>query len=300
MMNSIAEVRKLAEADLERGIGRVAAAMRVRVARHLRPEDPLMAAFEHHLAAGGGQTRVRVALSASASLGLPDGDAFALASAVELLHNASLVQDDLQDESGYRRGRPAVWREFGRDTSIALTDLLISASFSSLAAVSCTSRLPELLETMHRAMTLVVRGQETDLKRGETAPSGVSDYVAVAQEKSGGLFALALELPLIAAGEASSVPAAHKAACWFGIGYQIYDDIRDLDADRRAGAVMNAVLVMETLGGRRAALTEARLLARGHLRSARALAETLPAGSGALLSVLSRRLERELGEQDHA
>lgn len=67
----------------------------------------------YHLMTGGSRIRMRVCLDTSLCLGVNDEDAMRLASAVELLHNASLIHDDIQDGDSLRRGLSAVWVKFG-------------------------------------------------------------------------------------------------------------------------------------------------------------------------------------------
>ena len=90
--------------------------------------DVLIPALKYHLSSGGQRTRASLSLACSKALGLSVADATALAATVECLHNASLVQDDLQDGSSLRRSKVPVWKRYGTDTALCLTDLLISAA----------------------------------------------------------------------------------------------------------------------------------------------------------------------------
>ncbi|MEM7601267.1 MAG: polyprenyl synthetase family protein [Verrucomicrobiota bacterium] len=219
--------------------------------------DSLSFAFSCHLESGGKRTRTDVSLSSSRALGVSQGDATILAAAVELLHNASLIQDDLQDRSLFRRGKESVWNRFGEDTAIGLTDLTISASFRALAELSDPASIPALLLALHRAIAVTLRGQGDDL---DGTTDDLSSAIFTARRKSGPLFALSLELPLITAGEESFVEIAREAAECLGVGYQICDDIADIDQDRAGGTCGNIVLILEK-GGCRQPLVEARRLA---------------------------------------
>jgi geranylgeranyl pyrophosphate synthase len=283
--------------SLEAWLARVENSMRELCSRHASGADPLLRAFDDHFASGGRRTRARLALSASRALALPETDAVALAAAVELLHNASLVQDDLQDGDESRRGRPSVWRAHGTDTAIGLTDLLISASYASLASVTKVGALPALITHVHGAVALTLRGQTEDLEvPGPGAPGDLESCLRVARNKSGPLFGLSLELPLIAAGVAPFAFRAREAACEFGLGYQIVDDLKDAYADHEAGARANTVLALCSAIGWGAAKAEAVRLARQHLASARRGTHGLPGDCGALLRLLADGLERRLPE----
>ena len=99
----------------------------------LLPNLSLVAdAARYHFSAGGSRIRAQLGLAAAAALNLSPQASLACALAPELLHNASLVHDDLQDEDTMRRTRPAVWSRFGKDIAISTGDLLISAAYVAL------------------------------------------------------------------------------------------------------------------------------------------------------------------------
>ena len=234
-------------------------------------------ALEGHLAAGGQRARSRVSLTSSQRLGLAESDAVALAATVELLHNASLIQDDLQDRAQVRRGSATVWSKYGPDCAIGLTDLAISAAFRSLADVSEPRRIPGLIDWVHRAITTTLRGQTEDLSGRITDLDGA---IALARRKSGPLFGLALGLPLYFADQQEALGTASEAAESFGVGYQIYDDLVDLDEDRACHSCSNLVIALEKTLPAEAARAETRRLAEHYLGAATAAAISLPECSG--------------------
>lgn len=256
---------------------------------------PLVDALEHHLAGGGGRTRARLALSAADALGLRDQDALHLAAAVELLHNASLVQDDMQDVEPARRGQDSVWRRYGRNTAIGLTDLMISAAYCALAELSCVRVLPALNRRLHAAIGETLHGQTMDLERHHQS-ANLEGSLLVARSKSGPLFALALELPLIAAQLDGYADEAHRAACAFGTGYQLADDVLDVESDRKAGVGTNIVLVLQRTCEADEAVSQTRRLACQYLQIAARIGSTLPRCSGKMLSALAHRMIRQLEE----
>ena len=82
-------------------------------------EDGVMAqAARHHLGSGGGRARARLALQSANALKLSFDTSRAISAACELLHNASLVHDDLQDGDTVRRGEFAVWKKFGSNRDL--------------------------------------------------------------------------------------------------------------------------------------------------------------------------------------
>jgi len=246
-----------------------------------------------HLAAGGQGIRARLALQAAIACGMAEVDGIALAAVAELLHNASLVHDDVQDHTELRRGCDAIWVTFGVDVAVCAGDLMLSAAYAALAGVSDTSTLPALLMLVHDRVATAIRGQCTDLYEGAAGETDLARYEAIAAGKSGALLSLPLELVFTAAGYDGLALQARVAAERFAIGYQIADDIQDLgrDATAQQGA-LNIVLV---LGTSEAALFEARRLARQHLRAAASAALALPHGADTLLREMALRLSATLG-----
>ena len=241
--------------------------------------NDLHEALTYHLDSGGKRLRARLALTAAFDIGLDWSEAVAIATACELLHNASLVQDDLQDRDGMRRQRAAVWHRFGTNTALALTDLMISAAYRALAD---TDACPVLLSRTHDAVAETVVGQHNDLE-GDSNGS-LARYLRTAAQKSAPLFALALELPLLAAGRDDLAELACATAYEFALAYQIVDDCRDVATETACGAgAANAVLVLHHAGFWQDAQLEAARHAAYHADRARRHARCLPAGCRALL-----------------
>lgn len=228
-------------------------------------EGPVQAAIRHHLGSGGNRTRASIALRAGADLQLHPRDIVAIASAAELLHNASLVHDDVQDQAETRRNAASVWKAFGQDIAICTGDLLVSAAYAALASVSDQSMTAELVRVAHAATARVISGQAQDLKYQHVNGSDFGVYKYVAGEKSGPLLGLPLELVLCAAGFNDHVLAARDAATSLAIAYQITDDIEDELFDAQYSGCLNAVTVLRNAGSdkpRQAARYEALLALR--------------------------------------
>lgn len=258
-----------------------------------RDDDIYQTALNGHLSAGGQRTRALISLSCSNALNLSQSDSIALAASVELLHNASLVQDDLQDRATKRRGAATVWSEHGADCAIGLTDLMIAGAFRALGGISQPAAIPGLIENLYRAISVTLRGQTDDLS-GKAA--GLEGALSIARLKSGPLFALSFELPLYLSGRHEFLRQAFEAAESFGLGYQIYDDIVDLDEDRAARSHGNTVLALEISLPPEEARISARLLARQHLETSASMARELPSGSGRALADLASRISERLND----
>jgi geranylgeranyl pyrophosphate synthase len=254
----------------------------------------LVGALSHHLDSGGQRVRARLALYAARALNLADDDAVTIAVTVELLHNASLIHDDLQDRDRQRRGCATLWSAFGENVAICAGDLLLSAAYGNLCRFSDSTRLPQLLAQVHAATASAVQGQCADLS-GQACD--IDLYEKIAAAKSGALLGLPLELVLIATGHEASLAHARQAADAFAVGYQILDDIDDIDKDRGSEgqpAGLNACLVLAATGHGEYAHMVARQLALARFDDAIEFARRLPDDAGALLASLALTLSERL------
>jgi geranylgeranyl diphosphate synthase type I len=234
-------------------------------------------AIRMHLAAGGGRVRARICLDAGHALGLLEEDAVRAAVVCELLHNASLVQDDLLDRSAERRGAACIWLTHGDSVAVCAGDLMLSAAYGLLAELSDPHLIAPAIRLVHRRTSEVILGQaEEGIPRSEQE-AAIAYYDRLAKGKSASLLSLALELPLLLSGNESLQPVAHCAMCDFAIAYQIADDLADLDQDMQEGSLNLARMLMEQEGSTRdKALETAARIAEAKLASANAQALRLP------------------------
>lgn len=250
-------------------------------------------AVRHHLQSGGSRTRARFALEGGIALGLAAEDALSIAAGCELLHNASLVHDDLQDRDYQRRGTRAVWAQFGSAIAVCAGDALLSSAYASLARAP---RGGELVVRAHQGVSRLIAGQGQDLAFKGRDDIGPDDYETMARAKSGPLLSLPFELCLIAAERPESVETARRAGEDFAFGYQMIDDIDDARADTAKGEP-NIVAILKR-AGERDPHAAARVLAEAALRAASDRAFALPGRSGeplaeAAAALISRLRERE-------
>ena len=252
-------------------------------------------AIRYHYQTSGSEARAALCLSASIALGLTPDAAIRLAASVETLHNASLIQDDLQDRDEIRRGKTAIWKKFSPDIAINATDLLIASAFELVASAGSDSA-HRLVTTLNRAIARTLQGQTKDLNA--VRDLGVDQAIAVAKEKSGPLFSLSLELPLVLAGHSFFLRTAREAGAAFGIGYQIFDDINDAARDRETGGLCNLALLLGSSGDTTlSSLEGAEGLAHHYLQEAASGATALPNGCGALLADKCAELLSELDRE---
>jgi geranylgeranyl pyrophosphate synthase len=266
-----------------------------------------VAAACYHLGSGGQRVRGMLALHAGNCLGLSPKDSLTLAAACELLHNASLVHDDLHDRDIQRRGQPSVWCKFGDEIAICAGDLLLSASYLALSHFDSATRLPVLFALMHRRVSSAIRGQCADLRQPTRKFATIDEFKKIALTKSGALLSLPTELALLAAGESAALVQARQAAESFAIAYQIYDDLLDVETDAARysvrgsdqnhsgkSAVCNIVLILQADSN--CANTRAAAVGIGlqHLSLAAVTSANLPLHSGDALHTMSLQLQEKL------
>ena len=250
---------------------------------------PVAAGVQYHLATGGSRLRAQLGLEAAKSLNLGGAIALACACGPELLHNASLVHDDLQDRDEMRRGHPAVWRRFGPAAAISIGDLMISAAYAALVNHSDPVRAIQLA---HAAVSRTARGQACDLLR---AGQSIEAYRAMVADKTGALIALPVRLAL-AARQAKDDASAVACADALAFAYQALDDIADCDADRASGRIN--LCTLPSLAGD--GVSRASALAQQALSAARRHANDMPDGSGRPFCNLADQLDSRLTEYAHA
>jgi geranylgeranyl diphosphate synthase type II len=192
----------------------------------------LAGAIRHAVFPGGARIRPKLCLSVAMACGNDDPAlASAAASAIELLHCASLVHDDLPcfDDAATRRGRASVQFAYGERLAVLAGDALIVLAFQTLGAASGQSpqRLAPLLKTIASATGMpfgIVAGQAWECEPRVS----LSDYQ---RAKTGALFSAAT----VAGAQAAGAPCEPWRALgeWLGEAYQVADDIRDVVADQQ-------------------------------------------------------------------
>ncbi len=211
---------------------RIERALRASLAPGLAAGHPpkLAAAVLHAVFPGGARIRPQLTLAVAAACGEDDlALSNAVAAAIELLHCASLVHDDLPcfDAAETRRGRPSVHRAFGERLAVLAGDALIVSAFEVLASGAALhpARLPVLMRTICAGVGMplgIVAGQAWECE----PVLSLQDYQ---QAKTGALFSAATMAGAQAAG-ADGAPWRALGAC-LGQTYQVADDIRDVVMD---------------------------------------------------------------------
>jgi len=185
--------------------------------------DELADEVRHVALSGGKRVRPTVTVLVCEALDGEVGDAVDFAVGIELVHNASLVIDDIIDESELRRGTPAAWAEFGHGPAIIASDGLLGEAFALFSADE------RAMQAVAESMVELGEGEATELI---AQPTNEAEYMQLARRKTGALFRAAAELGAIAAdADPYTVEAVGEYAERVGVAFQMRDDVLDATAD---------------------------------------------------------------------
>ena len=213
----------------------------------VQAETSLNQLFQNHLAAGGSRTRAILALAAGHAVNLPDEVRYILATSIELLHQASLIHDDIQDRDTLRRGQASVWTVAGESSAICLGDDLIGAAFQELAKLphEYSQKLPDLINLLSAAISRMAAGQTLDCQWQMGSPMTFSQYEQIVQHKSGPLLGLPIAMVMTIKDQnavAEDINRVMTGACCMSVAYQLADDLSDRFEDQ--GARLNGYWVL--------------------------------------------------------
>jgi octaprenyl-diphosphate synthase len=179
----------------------------------------------NHLISSGGK-RLRPMLTlAMAQLSNYQGDGqIKFAAAVEFMHTATLLHDDVVDESDMRRGKPAARLLWGNEASVLVGDFLLGQAFKMMVEVGNL----RALEILSNAAAVIAEGEVMQLAAAKNTATSEDEYLAVIRAKTAELFAAACEVSPVLAGR----PKAEQTACRsygmnLGIAFQLVDDALD-------------------------------------------------------------------------
>jgi geranylgeranyl diphosphate synthase type I len=202
--------------------------------------DPCAEMGRYQLGSGGKMLRARLAVGAARVFGVSGDAAAPWGAACELLHNASLVHDDLQDGDLVRRDRAALWVKYGREQAVNAGDMLlmlaVRAVFLSSAHVG-PEIVGRLAECVVRRGDETVRGQSRELRLRADVVMEHAAYIEAAFGKTAGLFGMPVEGAALLAGRSpEQALALARPFERLGLLYQLQDDVIDLYGDKGRGA----------------------------------------------------------------
>ena len=175
------------------------------------------------VAAGGKRLRPMVTLAAAHAAGGANAATHNLSAAVEFIHTATLLHDDVIDESDLRRGKPAAKSVWGNSASILVGDFLFAQAFTLMVR---TDNL-EILGILSRASSVIAEGEVRQLAAIGRYDLPTEDYLAIIEAKTAALFEASARAGALSAGSADHAEALAHYGKNLGLAFQIVDDALD-------------------------------------------------------------------------
>jgi geranylgeranyl diphosphate synthase type II len=183
------------------------------------------------LTGGGKRIRALLVLLACRAVGGRARQALPAAAAIEVMHNFTLVHDDVIDRAPTRRGRPTVHTRWDINTAILVGDVLLADAYRSLAEVRGADHR-RLFDVFTRGLLEVCDGQAFDIAFERQPDVTVRQYFSMIERKTGSLIATATELGgIIGGGSRRQTDALRRFGLRLGRAFQIQDDLLDVVAD---------------------------------------------------------------------
>ncbi len=185
----------------------------------------------HIVAAGGKRLRPLLTLASARMCGYAGRRHIALAASVEFIHTATLLHDDVVDESDLRRGLASANAVWGNKASVLVGDFLFSRSFELMVEDGSLS----VLSILSRASTLIAEGEVLQLTTQNDTETGETQYLEVIKAKTAQLFAAACRIgAIIAARPKVEEDALETFGMNLGTAFQLTDDVLDYSAKQMA------------------------------------------------------------------
>ncbi len=195
---------------------------------------PLIAELAGHLISAGGKRMRPVLTLASAKLcgdDFSNGRAIGLAACVEFIHTATLLHDDVVDESMQRRGNDTANFIWGNQASVLVGDFLFSRSFELMVEDGSL----EVLRILSSASAVIAQGEVAQLQAASDLSTSFKDYMKIIEGKTAALFAAACEVGAVVTNQPKDVQENLRFyGLNLGLAFQIADDILDWSAAQEA------------------------------------------------------------------
>lgn len=223
MKNPLSEVAAILEKDM--------IAVDTLIRKNMQSNVPLIPKLADHLiAAGGKRIRPLMTLACTKIYGGNMKRAASLAAAVEFIHSATLLHDDVVDESEERRGKKTANIVYGNHASVLVGDFLFSRAFQLM-----TDDNPmEILRILSGASAIIAEGEVKQLTHKGDMKTSMDDYISIIKSKTAALFAAAAQIgPTLANAGDQAAQHMYDYGTNLGIAFQIADDALDYVSDTK-------------------------------------------------------------------
>jgi geranylgeranyl diphosphate synthase type II len=185
------------------------------------------------LVAGGKRIRPVLVLLACEAVGGDASDALHAGTSIEILHNFTLVHDDIMDHAEFRRGRPTVHKKWDESTAILVGDALLALAYRALLRTK-SPRIQEIIKVFTEGVVTVCEGQAYDKEFETRHRVHVNEYLLMIEKKTGKLVSVAMQLGALI-GNATSIEleALRRYGEYVGRAFQLQDDLLDIVANEK-------------------------------------------------------------------
>jgi octaprenyl-diphosphate synthase len=199
------------------------------IARRLDSGVPLVGSVSHYIiSAGGKRLRPALLLLCCGALGYQGEQRFNMAAVVEFIHTATLLHDDVVDDSALRRGSATANAKFGNPASVLVGDFLYSRAFQMMV----DTQSMRIMEVLANATNIIAEGEVMQLMNMHNAGLDEAGYLQVIRSKTAKLFEASARVGAILSG---ATPAQEDACAEYGqalgTAFQVIDDVLDYTGD---------------------------------------------------------------------
>jgi len=178
----------------------------------------------HLIDSGGKRLRPMLTIAAAQMSGYKGSHHITLAASVEFMHTATLLHDDVVDNSDMRRGKLAARLVWGNEASVLVGDFLLGQAFRMMVDTGSMGAL----DVLSHAATIIAEGEVMQLSTAKNLETTEDEYLAVIRSKTAALFGAACEVgPIIAEREPAIISAFRSYGANLGIAFQLVDDALD-------------------------------------------------------------------------
>ena len=180
------------------------------------------------VSSGGKRVRPMLAILAAKALGYQGKDHITLATIVEFIHTATLLHDDVVDESNLRRGTPTANAEFGNAASVLVGDFIYTRSFQLMVGLGKM----QIMQVLADATNIIAEGEVLQLMNCNDPDTTEASYMQVIYSKTAKLFEAATGLAaIITEQDQATLDALNLYGMHLGTAFQLVDDVLDYNAD---------------------------------------------------------------------
>jgi len=185
----------------------------------------------HLISSGGKRLRPMLTLAAAEMCGYDGAGHVKLAASVEFMHTATLLHDDVVDESDMRRGKPAPRMLWGNQASVLVGDFLLGQAFKMMVEVGSL----EALRILSDAAAIIAEGEVMQITAAKNTETTEDEYLAVIRAKTAALFSAAAEVGPVIGGRPRAEQAAFRSyGTNLGLAFQLVDDALDYGGSSEA------------------------------------------------------------------